>query len=90
VRAGVPLCERDERMSRALFDREPRAVQEQIGRWVIEQLQGPWRAPEWTANPVNALRSHGWERAAGERSAPRRPSKIERGLQLYEMRKAGR
>jgi DNA-binding transcriptional regulator YhcF (GntR family) len=83
VRAGIPLNGRDESQARRLFAAESRDVQEQIGAWVIRQLQGPWRSPEFTPNPVNALRSRGWERAAAPRSVPRKPSSIERGIQMY-------
>src|SRR5262252_2794746 len=89
VRAGVALSATDKQKARALFARESRPVQEEIGRWVIEQLQGPWRSAEFTPNPVNALRSRGWERVAVPRTVPKPPTSEDRLLQhILEKRRA--
>lgn len=77
VNAGVALSEDDRRRAKKTFERYGRDEQERIGKWVIDQLAGPWRSAEFTPNPNSALRSKGWLRAAGPRIVPKPMTKAE-------------
>jgi hypothetical protein len=78
VNAGVPLNGSDEAEARRAFERYPYEEQERIGKWVIEQLQGPWRSVQFTPSPIRALRSQGWTRVAAERIVPKPPGREDR------------
>jgi hypothetical protein len=82
----VPLNDRDEEQARFAFERYSEAEQEQIGKWVIAQLKGPWRAPEWTPRPLRALLSQGWKRVAAERIVPKPPTRSELFIREFERR----
>jgi hypothetical protein len=93
VNAGVPLNGRDETETRKVFERYPPDEQERIGKWVISQLQGPWRSPEFTPTPLRALRSEGWTRVAAERTVPKKPTRATRindEIDRYYAEKAAR
>ncbi len=87
VNAGVALNAKDERDARRVFERYDVAEQERIGKWVIEQLQTVWRSPQYTPTPLNALRSHGWDRQAAPRIVPKPPTREQELLRLLEARR---
>jgi hypothetical protein len=88
VNAGVPLNGRDEADARKVFESYPQEEQERIGKWVIAQLQGPWRSAEFTPTPIRALRSEGWTRVAAERIVRKPPTREERLIEAIERRRA--
>ena len=77
---------RDKEQARRLFNRYPRGEQDQIGKWVIQQLATVWRTPAYTPRPYSALRSEGWKRTAAQRTVP---SSIDIAVErVYARRKA--
>jgi hypothetical protein len=90
VNSGIALNDGDKEQCRRVFENHSREEQERIGKWVIRQMATVWRSPEYTAKPINALRSRGWTRTAAERTVPKPPTREERFAMEFERRRAER
>jgi hypothetical protein len=90
VNAGVALNDRDQTAARRVFERYSLEEQEQIGKWVIQQLQTVWRSPQFTPSPLNALRSEGWKRQAAPRIVPKPVTREDEFVRLLRESRARR